>query len=135
MKLLYSFCLLLIVGAACTNSACGCSPILNQAVVWGQVTMDTGGPAPGAVMTAQASPLGILCVQDSLYNWGHADSLGRFRLSVFGAGIADSGCIFVGARFPPQGANARDTVVGPLKLRFLADPPFDSMNVNIVIRH
>ena len=136
MKFIYGVLITLILDIACTARVCGCSPPPpTQAVIWGQVTMDTGGPAPRAAMTAQASPLGILCVQDSLYAWGSADSLGRYRLSVFGAGVADSGCIFVGARFPAQGSNARDTVLGPFKMRFQASPPFDSIHVNIVIHH
>ena len=126
----------LIIAAACSHKACGCSPPPpSQAVVWGQVTLDTGGPAPRAAMTAFATPLGILCVQDTMYNWGSADSLGRYRLSVFGAQIADSGCVFVGARFPPQGSVTHDTVLGPFKLRFRMELPFDSMNVNIVVKH
>lgn len=136
MRIVYCLLVMLISDIACSPRACGCSlPPPTQAVVWGQVTMDTGGPAPRAAMTALATPLGILCVQDSMYSWGSADSLGRYRLSVFGSGVADSGCVFVGARFPAQGTNTRDTVLGPFKLRFQAGPPFDSTNVNIVIHH
>ena len=78
-------------------------------------------------------PTGVSCVQDTMYAWGSADSLGQYRISVFGAGIVDSGCVFVGARFPATGSNARDTVRGPLRMRFLDSLPFDSMHVDIVL--
>src|SRR6266516_8143165 len=70
----------------------------------------------------------------SLTAWGRADSPGRFRLAVFGPGVSDSGCVFVGALFPPTQAG-RDTVLGPFKMKFGANPPFDSMNVDLVIPH
>jgi hypothetical protein len=133
MKLIGSLIVVLTAAAACSEIACGCTPRINQAVVWGQVTMDTGGPASRAAMSAAAVPIGVSCVKGAMYAWGSADSLGRYRLTVFGGGVGDSGCVFVGARFPAQGSNARDTVVGPFKLRFVPNPPFDSMNVNIVL--
>ena len=117
---------------ACTEPTCGCTPRLARAVVSGRVTLDTGGPAPLAAMFAQATPT-VTCVQGRLASWGHADSLGRYRLEVFGASIADSGCVFVGALFPPT-QSGKDTVLGPFRMKF-ADPPLDSTNVNIVIRH
>jgi hypothetical protein len=121
--------------AACKSRNCCSPPPLNKAVVWGQVSVDTGGAAARAAMTALATPLGIRCVQDSMYSWGNADSAGRYRLTVFGAEVGDSGCVFVGARFPAQGSSARDTVLGPFKLHFQVDPPFDSVHVNIVVGH
>lgn len=136
MKTVVCLIAVLMIATACAARMCGCSfPPPSQAVVWGQVTLDTGGPAPRATMTAFATPLGIRCVQDTTYNWGSADSLGRYRLSVFGSQIADSGCVFVGARFPPQGSVTHDTVLGPFKMRFRSELPFDSVNVNIVVKH
>jgi hypothetical protein len=135
MKLIYSLIAVLITLGACTGSSCACTPpVMNEAVVWGQVTIDTGGHASGAAMFALATPTGVSCVQNTLTAWGHADSLGRFRLAVFGAGVGDSGCVFVGALFPPTLAG-KDTVLGPFRLRFQPDPPFDSVNVNIVLHH
>jgi len=134
MKIIYRVIVVVIAGAACSEIACGCTPRLNQAVVWGQVTIDSGGPASRAAMFAEATPTGVLCVQNTLTAWGRADSLGRFRLAVFGAGVGDSGCVFVGALFPPTEAG-KDTVLGPFRLRFQPNPPFDSVNVNIVLRH
>ncbi len=134
MKLLCSVFAVLIAAAACSDMACGCSPPpLNQALVWGHVTIDSGGPASRAAMFAEVTPT-VSCVQNTLTAWGRADSLGRFRLMVFGASVGDSGCVFVGALFPPTQAG-KDTVLGPFRLRFLPDPPFDSVNVNIVLRH
>jgi len=134
MKLLCSVFAVLIAAAACSDMACGCSPPpLNQALVWGHVTIDSGGPASRAAMFAEVTPT-VSCVQNTLTAWGRADSLGRFRLTVFGAAVGDSGCVFVGALFPPTQAG-KDTVLGPFRLRFLPDPPFDSVNVNIVLRH
>jgi hypothetical protein len=134
MKLICSGIAVLIACAACSEIACGCTPRLNQSVVWGQVTIDSGGPASRAAMFAAATPTGVSCVQNTLTAWGRADSLGRFRLAVFGAGVGDSGCVFVGALFPPTEAG-KDTVLGPFRLRFQPNPPFDSVNVNIVLRH
>ncbi len=134
MKLVCSVFAVLIAVAACSEIACGCTPALNQAVVWGQVTIDSGGPASRAAMFADATPTGASCVQNTLTAWGRADSLGRFRLVVFGAGVGDSGCVFVGALFPPTQAG-KDTVLGPFRLKFQPNPPFDSVNVNIVLRH
>jgi len=134
MKIICSVIVVLIAGAACSEIACGCTPRLNQAVVWGQVTIDSGGPASRAAMFAEATPTGVSCVQNTLNAWGRADSLGRFRLAVFGAGVGDSGCVFVGALFPPTEAG-KDTVLGPFRLRFQPNPPFDSVNVHIVLRH
>ena len=134
MKIIYSVIVVLIAGAACSEIACGCTPRLNQAVVWGQVTIDSGGAASRAAMFAEATPTGVSCVQNTLTAWGRADSLGRFRLMVFGASVGDSGCVFVGALFPPTEAG-KDTVLGPFRLRFQPNPPFDSVNVNIVLRH
>jgi len=134
MKLLCSVFAVLIAAAACSDIACGCSPPpLNQALVWGQVTIDSGGPASRAAMFAEVTPT-VSCVQNTLTAWGRADSLGRFRLTVFGASVGDSGCVFVGALFPPTLAG-KDTVLGPFRLRFQPNPPFDSVNVNIVLRH
>jgi len=133
MKIIYSVLVVLIAGAACSEIACGCTPRINEAVVWGQVTSDTGGPASRAAMFAEATPTGVACVQGTLVSWGRADSLGRYRLTVFGAGVGDSGCVFVGALFPPQGPNARDTVLGPFRLRFMDSIPFDSAHVDIVL--
>jgi len=133
MKLLFCVLLVAIASVACTQPSCGCSPPeLNQAVVRGRVTVDTGGPAPLAAMFAQATPT-VACVQGTLSSWGHADSLGRFRLEVFGAAIGDSGCVFVGALFPPT-QSGKDTVLGPFRMKF-AYPPVDSTSVDIVIRH
>ncbi len=134
MKLIGCLIVLLLAGTACTEIACGCTPGLNQAIVWGQVTIDSGGPASRAAMFAEATPTGASCVQNTLTAWGRADSLGRFRLAVFGPGVSDSGCVFVGALFPPTQAG-RDTVLGPFKMKFGANPPFDSMNVDLVIPH
>ena len=134
MRVLGCVIVLLIAGAACTPVVCGCAPPV-QAIVWGQVTVDTGGAASFARINASAVRTGAFCVQGTMYGWGRADSLGRYRIFVFGAGITDSGCVFVGARFPPQGSNARDTVLGPYKVGFLPDPPFDSLHVDIVVRH
>ena len=116
---------------ACTNVSCACSPNPPpQAVVYGSIT-DSGAPASRAAMYALATPTGVSCVVDTLVGWGRADSLGRYRLSVFGAGIVDSGCVFVGARFPAAAPNARDTIVGPFRLKFTLSPPFDSVLVNV----
>jgi hypothetical protein len=135
MKLLVSLIVVVTVAAACSRDTCACTtPNMNEAVVWGQVTVDTGGHASGAAMFALATPTGVSCVQNTLTAWGHADSLGRFRLAVFGAGVGDSGCVFVGALFPPTLAG-KDTVLGPFRLRFQPNPPFDSVNVNIVLPH
>lgn len=135
MKLIVGLIAVITIAAACSAKLCGCTVPQNEAVVWGQVILDSGGPAPHAAMTALATPLGALCVRDTMYNWGSADSLGRYRLSVFGAQITDSGCVFVGARFPPQGSVTRDTVLGPFRMRFRTELPFDSLNVNIVVKH
>ena len=135
MKIMCGVIAVLIAAAACSKMPCDCTPPLNQAVVWGRVTIDTGGPASRAAMFAEATPTGVACVQGTLVSWGRADSLGRYRLTVFGAGVGDSGCVFVGALFPPQGPNARDTVLGPFKLKFGPNPPFDSVNVELVIPH
>jgi len=135
MKLILALIALPITGAACSSKTPGPAPTMNQAVVYGQVTLDTGGPARRAAMFALATPLGISCVQDTLFAWGNADTLGRYRLTVFGALVGDSGCIFVGALFPPQGPNAKDTVLGPFRSRFKPSQPFDSVHVDIVIRH
>ena len=59
---------------------------------------------------------------------------GKLVAAVFGAGVGDSGCVFVGALFPPTQAG-KDTVLGPFRLRFQPNPPFDSMNLNIVLHH
>lgn len=135
MKLLVSLIVLVTAAAACSKGVCACTtPNMNEAVVWGQVTVDTGGHASDAAMFALATPTGVSCVQNTLTAWGHADSVGRFRLAVFGAGVGDSGCVFVGALFPPTLAG-KDTVLGPFRLRFQPNPPFDSVNVNIVLHH
>lgn len=136
MKLILGLFVVVLVGAACsatTCSDCGLPPV-HEAIVKGQVTMDTGGPAPLAAMFAQATPT-VACVQGTLSSWGRADSAGRYRLEVFGAsvGSGDSGCVFVGALFPPTQAG-KDTVVGPFRMKF-ANPPLDSVTVDIVIHH
>ncbi len=113
---------------------CGVIAVLIAAVVSGRVTIDTGGPASRAAMFAEATPTGVACVQGTLVSWGRADSLGRYRLTVFGAGVGDSGCVFVGALFPPTQAG-KDTVLGPFRLRFQPNPPFDSVNADIVVHH
>jgi len=133
MKLVGCVIVLLVVGTACTEIACGCTPRLNQAIVWGQVTIDSGGPASRAAMFAEVTPT-VSCVQNTLTAWGRADSLGRFRLAVFGPGVSDSGCVFLGALFPTTQAG-KDTVLGPFKMRFAPDAPFDSLNVDLVIPH
>ena len=133
MKLIGCVVVLLLVAIACTEPACGCSPPnLPKAVVSGRVTMDTGGPAPLAALFAQVTST-VTCVQGTLASWGHADSLGRYRLEVFGASVSDSGCVYVGALFPPT-QSGKDTVLGPFRMKF-ADPPTDSSTVDIVIRH
>ncbi len=109
MKLIGCLIVLLLAGTACTDIACGCTPGLNQAIVWGQVTIDSGGPASRAAMFAEATPTGASCVQNTLTAWGRA-------------------------LFPPTQAG-RDTVLGPFKMKFGANPPFDSMNVDLVIPH
>src|SRR5882762_520939 len=132
-KIIARVIVVLVAADSCTSPVCGCSPPESpRAVVYGQVT-DSGGPASRAAMSGSAVPTGVSCVQGTMYDWGSADSLGRYRLTVFGAGIVDSGCVFVGARFPAQGSNPRDTVLGPFRLRFQLNPPFDSVNVNIVL--
>jgi hypothetical protein len=134
MKLIGCLIVLLLAGTACTEIPCsGCTLVMNEAVLWGQVTMDTGGPASHALMSASATPIAASCVRGTLYTWGTTDSLGQYRITVFGGGIGDSGCVFVGARFPALGPNARDTVLGPFRMRFLPDPPLDSLNVNLVL--
>jgi hypothetical protein len=133
MNLVRCVIVVLVAAVCCTPPVCGCSPPDSpSAVVYGNVT-DSGAPATHAAMSASATPTGVSCVQGTMYDWGSADSLGRYRLRVFGAGIVDSGCVFVGARFPAQGSNARDTVLGPFKLRFQLNLPFDSVHVNIVL--
>ncbi len=134
MKIMCGVIAVLIAAAACSKMPCDCTPPLNQAVVSGRVTIDTGGPASRAAMFAEATPTGVACVQGTLVSWGRADSLGRYRLTVFGAGVGDSGCVFVGALFPPTQAG-KDTVLGPFRLRFQPNPPFDSVNANIVVHH
>jgi hypothetical protein len=132
MKLIGCLLVLLVAATACSEIACGCSPSMNQTVLWGQVTID-GGPASHALMSASATPIAASCVRGTMYTWGTTDSLGQYRIAVFGGGIADSGCVFVGARFPALGPNARDTVLGPFRMRFLPSPPLDSAHVNIVL--
>ena len=117
---------------ACSNVSCGCTPRLPRAVVSGHITVDTGGPAPLAALYAQATPT-VTCSQGTLSSWGHADSLGRYRIEVFGGAVTDSGCVYVGALFPPT-ASGKDTVVGPFRMKF-ADPVVDSTTVDIVIHH
>jgi hypothetical protein len=135
MKLIGCLIVLLLAGTACKQIACNvCTQPMNEAVLWGQVTLDSGGPASHALMSAAATPIAASCVRGPLYTWGTTDSLGQYRITVFGAGVGDSGCVFVGARFPALGP-ARDTVLGPFRMRFQADPPFDSINVNLVIPH
>ncbi len=134
MKIMCGVIAVLIAAAACSKMPCDCTPPLNQAVVSGRVTIDTGGPASRAAMFAEATPTGVACVQGTLVSWGRADSLGRYRLTVFGAGVGDSGCVFVGALFPPTQAG-KDTVLGPFRLRFQPNPPFDSVNADIVVHH
>jgi len=134
MKIMCGVIAVLIAAAACSKMPCDCTPPLNQAVVWGRVTIDTGGPASRAAMFAEATPTGVACVQGTLVSWGRADSLGRYRLTVFGAGVGDSGCVFVGALFPPTQAG-KDTVLGPFRLRFQPNSPFDSVNANFVLHH
>jgi len=133
MKLICSVIVVLSAAAACQKIACVVCAPGTQAVVWGQVTMDTGGPASHALMSAAAMPIAATCVRGPLYTWGTTDSLGQYRIAVFGAGVGDSGCVFVGARFPALGPNARDTVFGPFRMRFLPNPPFDSLNVHLVL--
>ena len=135
MKLIVCLLAVGIAFAACSGRMCGCVPPQLTAVVTGRVTMDTGGPAPLAAMFAQTigKGNGNACVQGSLSSWGHADSLGRFELTVFGGGVGDSGCVFVGALYPPT-QSGKDTVVGPFWLKF-ANPSVDTANVDIVIRH
>ncbi|HEY7193346.1 MAG TPA: hypothetical protein VH439_06355 [Gemmatimonadales bacterium] len=132
MKSLAWLSLVLVAMIACKNTAD--SQHLATAVVSGRVTMDTGGSAPLAAMYAQATPT-VACVRGTLSNWGRADSSGRYRLAVFGAsvGSGDSGCVFVGALFPPT-QSGKDTVLGPFRMKF-ADPPVDSATVDIVIHH
>jgi len=133
MKLVHYVIVVPLALASCTEVVCGCTqPPMKEAVVWGRVTTNSGGAASRAAMSALATPTGV-CVRDTMYAWGSADSLGRYRISVFGAGIVDSGCVFVGARFPVIGSNPRDTVRGPLRMRFLDSIPFDSMHVDIVL--
>src|SRR5258708_38493508 len=100
MKLIGCLIVLLLAGTACTEIACGCTPRLNKAVVWGQVTVDTGGPASRAAMFAEATPTGVACVQATVVSWGRADSLGRYRLTGFAAGGRGSGVVLVGGLFP-----------------------------------
>lgn len=133
MKLLVGALFVAIASVACTQPSCGCTqPELSRAVVWGRVTVDTGGAARFATMFAQATPTAA-CFQGTLSNWGSADSLGGYRLEVFGSTIGDSGCVFVGALFPPT-LSGKDTVLGPFRMKF-ANPPVDSTSVDIVIRH
>jgi len=135
MKLIGWVIVLLLAGTACTEIPCnGCTQVMNEAVLWGQVTLDTSGPASHALISASATPIVASCVRGTLYTWGTTDSLGQYRIAVFGAQVGDSGCVFVGARFPALGPG-RDTVLGPFRMRFQADPPFDSINVNLVIPH
>jgi hypothetical protein len=134
MKIIMCLVSAALASVACSDIACGCTPRLNQAVVWGRVTLDTGGAASRAAMFAEATPTGVACVRGTLVSWGHADSLGQYRLTVFGAGVGDSGCVFVGALFPPT-QTGKDTVLGPFRLRFQPAPPFDSVNANIVLHH
>ncbi len=124
----------LLAMVACSNTVCGCEPLVAKAVVSGHVTMDTGGPAPLAAMYAQATPV-VSCVQGTLTSWGRADSLGRYRLEVFGGGVlnSDSGCVYIGALFPPT-QSGKDTVVGPFRMKF-TNTPSDSTTVDIVIHH
>jgi hypothetical protein len=112
---------------ACTNIACGCSPRLATAVISGQVTMDTGGPAPLAAMYAQATPT-VACASGTLSSWGRADSSGRYRIAVFGAslGSGDSGCVFIGALFPPTRLGRTRSLD---RSDEIADPPLDSVTV------
>ncbi len=134
MKLIYSLIAVLIAVAACSPVVCGCTgPRLFQAVVWGQVTTNGGAPASRAAMSAAAVPTGVSCVRGAMYAWGSADSLGRYRISVFGTGVVDSGCVFVEARFPAQGTNPPDTILGPVRLKFGDTPPLDSLKVDIVL--
>src|SRR5258708_5103398 len=134
MKIISGVIAVLIAAAACSKMPCDCTPPLNQAVVWGQATIDTGGLAWRPARFAEATLTGVACVQGTLASWGGADSLGRYRLTVFGAGVGDSGCVFVGALFPPTQAG-KDTVLGPFRLRFQPNLPFDSVNANIVLHH
>lgn len=135
MKLITCLFAVAIAAAACSKAPCVCTPPFNQAVVWGRVTLDSGGVASHAPISAAAVPTGVSCVPGQMYSWGAADSLGQYRITVFGASILDSGCVYVGARFPATGQNTRDTVLGPFKLKFLPNPPFDSVNVDLVIPH
>src|SRR5258706_12561627 len=131
MKLICSLIVVLSAAAACQKIACVAWAPGTQAVVWGQVTVNTGGPASHALMSAAAMPIAATCVRGPLYTWGTTDSLGQYRISVFGAGVGDSGCVFVGARFPALGPNARDTVFGPFRMSFLPTPPLARPSVHL----
>ena len=58
MKLVGCVIVLLVVGTACTEIACGCTPRLNQAIVWGQEGANLGRRVGGYVAQHLFQPLG-----------------------------------------------------------------------------
>jgi hypothetical protein len=129
MKLIPYFLVVLLAATSCTD-VCGCPPTPAIATVRGQVT-DSGAPLAGAGIFAAISDSSTPCVVGPEEFLGHSDSEGRYSVTILRAGASESACVFVRARFPAQAPTARDTTLGPFRLSFRYEPPFDSILVNL----
>jgi hypothetical protein len=135
MKLLRSLMLGLVALAAagsCT-AVCGCPPTPAIATVRGRVTTDSGAPLVGAAIIMAVRPDTTPCTPGDEEVLGLTGSDGSYRVTKLTAAALDSACVFVAARFPAQASTARYAQLGPFKLSFRFEHPFDSLHVDFAL--
>ena len=78
---------------------------------------------------AAVSQANTPCTQGYEAPIGTADSAGRYRVIVRNF-TEDSSCVFVSARFPALSTPASYAMLGPFKVSFRYQQPFDSLLVD-----
>lgn len=132
MKLIGCLIVVLVAAESCT-SVCACPPIPASATVWGRVTTDSGAPLSGAAIIMAVRPDTTPCTPGSEDVLGTTGNDGRYRLTSLSAAAMESACVFVAARFPAHTPTARYSQLGPFKLSFRFEHPFDSLHVDFAL--
>lgn len=124
--------LVLLAMASCHTPVCGCSPPLSSATVAGRISDTSGAVVRGARVLAYLDVMPSRCVAPAADNGlAVADSFGLYQVVLVAPVAVESACVFLTVH--PPSPELRDTTIGPRRLTFRFEPPFDSITVDAVL--
>lgn len=122
--------LMLAVSCVDPTGSCACTPLVDQAVMYGRVTDPAGNPVAGATVRAEAGPAGCQAFANEA-GQAATDAGGRYRAVLYAWGPVE--CLRAFALAPAGGA-LRGSDTAAVQLRFAHPRDMDSTRVDLVLR-